>query len=106
MIMKYWKLATITTALVLSTSVNAALIDNGLLTTDTESGLNWLDLTETNGMTFKEVSSQLSIGGQFEGYRYASTAEVVDLWSRNFGIDLNSTSTSLQRTSGAIDTGL
>ena len=82
------------TALVLSSSVNAAIIStdwqtsgDNLITTDTESGLNWLDLTETNGLSYNYVSSQLGVGGQFEGFRYATSDEVVALWA-NWSIDL------------------
>ena len=82
------------TALVLSTSVNAAIISTDwhtsgdkLITTDTESGLNWLDLTETNGLSYNYVSSQLGVGGQFEGFRFATTDEAVALWA-NWSVNL------------------
>ena len=94
--MKILKLLTATTALVLSTSVNAAIISadwqtagDNLITHDTESGLNWLDLTETNTLTYNYVNGQLGTGGQFAGYRYATSDEVVQLWT-NFGVDLTS----------------
>jgi hypothetical protein len=81
-------------ALALSTSVNAALVskdwkDTGdnLITRDTVSGLEWLDMTETNDMSYNFVSLQLDVGGQFEGWRYASSEEVIILWG-NFGINL------------------
>ena len=92
--MKYWKLASIATALTLSTSVNAEIISvdwqaagDNLITRDTVSGLNWLDLTETNNMSFHQVVTELSVSGQFYGFRYATSAEVVTLWD-NFGINL------------------
>ena len=91
--MKFLKVASITTALVLSTSVNSAVISmdrltegDGLITHDTVSGLDWLDLTETNNISRDYVLSQLGAGGEFEGFRYASSAEVVSLWA-NFEID-------------------
>ena len=81
--------------LVLSANVNAAVISvdwqstgDNLMTRDTNSGLDWLDLTETNSMSYDTVSAQLGTGGQFEGWRYATSAEVVTLWS-NFGVHLN-----------------
>ena len=67
------------TALVLSTSVNAALIDNGDYTTDSSTGLDWLDLTDTTNLSYDYVSSQLGIGGQFEGWSYATNADVIEL---------------------------
>lgn len=78
-----------------SFNVNAALVSvdwkttgDNLITTDTVSGLDWLDLTETNDMSYNYVSGQLGSGGQFEGFRYATPAEVVDLWA-NWSIDLS-----------------
>lgn len=76
--MKFWKLASATTALILSTSVNAALIDNGNITTDTETGLDWLDITESTNLSYNYVSSQFGVGGQFEGWRYANTNDMRD----------------------------
>lgn len=66
--------------LVLSTSVNAALIDNGIYTTDMDSGLDWLDLTETSRMPYDFVSSQLGVGGAFEGWSYATVVQIESLF--------------------------
>jgi hypothetical protein len=78
-----------------STGASAALVSadwetvgDHLLTQDTVSGLQWLDLTETYGLTHEFVSGQLGAGGQFEGFRYATDAEVQELWL-NFDIDLS-----------------
>lgn len=60
----------------LSTNVNAALIEYDTYTLDTTSGLEWLDLAETANRTYDDISSQLGIGGEFEGWRYATSAEV------------------------------
>lgn len=79
---------------VISPLLQAAVINsdwktNGdhLITRDTSSGLEWLDLTETNGLSRNYVFSQLGTNGLFEGWRYALDNEVVGLWS-NFGINL------------------
>ncbi len=61
--------------LVLSTSVNAALIDNGILTLDDETGLQWLDTTETIGMSYNDA-------GTLEGYRHATFREIEDMMSK------------------------
>ncbi len=52
--MKLWKSGSVLTALVLSSNVNAAIISvdwqttgDNLITQDTASGLDWLDLTVT-----------------------------------------------------------
>ena len=82
-------------ALSLSCSAHAAVVSvdwktagDGLITRDTVTGLEWLDLTETNGMTFDDVSTLLVGGGELSGWRYASTGETIALWL-NFSIDLN-----------------
>ena len=61
---------------------------DNLITLDTITGLEWLDLTETRNISRDYVLTQFGSGGEFAGYRYATSAEVVDLWS-NFGINLN-----------------
>ena len=53
--MKFWKLISACTAFVLSTRVNAALVDNGIYTTDTLSRLDWLDLSVTKGLTLADA---------------------------------------------------
>lgn len=74
--MKFLRLASAATALFLSTSANSALIDNNTFTTDTVSGLDWLDLTETSNRSYTDINAQLSVGGEFDGWRYASFADV------------------------------
>ncbi|MCW8854171.1 MAG: hypothetical protein OQK72_05690, partial [Gammaproteobacteria bacterium] len=73
--MKFWKLASAATALTMSTSVNAAIISvdwqsagDNLITQDTDSGLEWLDLTVTNGVSLSEIYAQLDVGGTYEGW--------------------------------------
>lgn len=73
-------------ASVVSTDWQAA--GDNLITHDTVSGLDWLDLTETNGLSYDFVSRQLVTSGQFDGWRYATNTEVVALWN-NFGINLS-----------------
>lgn len=69
-------------------SIDWKTTGDNLITRDSVSGLDWLDLTETNLMSYGQVSAQLDIGGQFEGYRYATNSEVIALWE-NFSINLN-----------------
>ena len=64
---------------VLSLGVNAALLDRDGYISDTQTGLDWLDLTQTAGLSYQDVSAQLVQGGSLEGWRYASLAEVVGL---------------------------
>lgn len=63
---------------------------DGLAVRDTTSGLEWLNLTQTANLSYAQVSAELGAGGGFESWRYASNAEVVDLFGDYFGINLNS----------------
>lgn len=64
---------------------HSALVDNGVVTTDTSSGLNWLDLSESLGLSYDYVSSQFGSGGDFVGYRHATRDETEDFFA-NAGI--------------------
>jgi len=72
-------------------SANAAIVgflDNGTYTTDTFSGLDWLDASASNGRSFDDVSGNFGVGGDFEGWRYASTDEVTLFWDKAGGTPL------------------
>ena len=56
-------------------------LDNNRTTVDTVTGLEWLDLTESLNLSYNDVAAQLSTGGMFEGYRYANTTEMEDLFN-------------------------
>lgn len=62
----------------LSFNTNAALVDNGTYTTDDVTGLNWLDLTKTIGVSYNEAEAANP------GYRYATNAEVENLFATVF----------------------
>jgi hypothetical protein len=55
------------------------------LTRDTDQGLDFLDVTFSIGRSFNDVSGEFGIGGDFEGFRYASLDEVIGL-ANNFGV--------------------
>jgi hypothetical protein len=57
---------------------HAALIDKGGYTTDSESGLDWLDENLTAGLTYTEATTRYS------GWRPATNAEVEDLFWKAF----------------------
>lgn len=63
----------------LSHSAAIDFIDNGYYTTDTISGLDWLDITETTNKSLNYVTSQLGTGGAYEGWRYATGDEVLNM---------------------------
>lgn len=73
------------TLIALPAIANADLVDRGLQTYDTQSGLEWLDLSQTRGLSFTEVSAQFGAGGLYDGYRYASSIEAQTLLGQ-FGL--------------------
>lgn len=70
--------------LVLSPMVaDADLIDQGDRTLDTETGLEWLDVTLTQGVSYNDIIG--GFGGYVaDGYRYATESELCELF-RAFG---------------------
>ena len=63
---------------VVSYGASAALIDNGTFTTDTESGLDWLDLSVTNGQDYNSATTLNP------GWRYATNVEVENIFGLLF----------------------
>lgn len=47
---------------------------------DTETGLEWLNLTFSEELSYLEVIDEMKPGGYFEGFRYATTTEIEDLY--------------------------
>lgn len=68
-------------------TATADFIDAGTTTVDTATGLEWLDLTETSGLSYNDVSSQFGAGGALHGWRYASMEETQTLFT-NLGLTL------------------
>ena len=46
----------------------------------TGSGLEWLDLTATTARSYNDISTKFGAGQEFEGWRYATIAEVSDFF--------------------------
>ncbi len=59
---------------------HAVLIDHGVYSTDDATGLDWLELTETQNLSWGYVDTQLGAGLKFDGWRYATKTEVVEMW--------------------------
>lgn len=83
---------TVVLGLAASGTARAVLIErdflspgDGLLTFDDQSGLEWLDLTETQGSSFNEVQSLVLPGGAYEGFRVVTPEEAGGLLS-SFGV--------------------
>ncbi len=76
-------------------SAQASLIDsdlygNGdrLITLDSATNLEWLDVTYTVGLTRQSVLAEMTAGGRFDGFRWATRREVEALLL-NAGIPLS-----------------
>ena len=61
---------------------------DNLITQDTDSGLEWLDLTVTDGLSYYDVVELMDDGGSLQGWRYATRGEVGSFWDA-FGGDSN-----------------
>jgi len=70
----------------LAINANASLIidtdENSYIDLTTE--LEWIDFGQTNNMSYTYVSSQLNLGGQFEGWRLPTQTEVNQMWLNLF----------------------
>jgi len=71
-----------------STTAQAALIEtdwmvtnDAALTFDSVSGLEWLDITVTAGLSYNDVAAELGVGGAYEGFSFASSQQVAGLFS-------------------------
>jgi hypothetical protein len=58
-------------------------VDSGVL--DTNTGLEWLKVTFSQGLSANQVSPQLGLGGVFSGFRYATRSEFSGLINEVFG---------------------
>ena len=65
-------------------SAQALIIDHGTYTTDTTTGLDWLDVTASLGRTFNDVNSQFGVGGDFEGWGFARLCQARN-WRSTIG---------------------
>lgn len=61
--------------LIAGMDANATVIDRGDYLTDTTTGLDWLDVTKSDNLSYDFVSNQFGSGGMFEGWRYATGGE-------------------------------
>jgi hypothetical protein len=50
------------------------------LTFDSETDLEWLDVSLTTNLSYNQVRSQFDSGGQYEGFRHAKWQEVTAFW--------------------------
>ena len=56
------------------------VVGDGLLTFDSVTNLEWLDVTASVGRSYNDVATQLGGGGDFAGFRYATLGEMETLY--------------------------
>ncbi len=74
-------------ALLISQSSESALVElndpvlgTNAITQDTDTGLEWLDLTFSLNLSYNYVSNQFGVSRDFEGFRHAAASEVESLF--------------------------
>jgi hypothetical protein len=91
----------------LSTASYSAAVDfinNGHYTTDTISGLDWLDVTQTAGMSWNEVNSQLHAGGSLAGWQFATGSQFLTMVNNFAGTAFTSLTVKNGLAEGIADT--
>jgi len=78
----------------------AGFFDHGDYLTDSHSGLDWKDVTLTVNRSYNDVSSQLGAGGEFDGWRYATSTEFVSLIKNYTGLISIPVNTTIQLPEG------
>lgn len=83
-----------------ASQANAALVQadwkmagDNAITLDTDSNLEWLDVSLSVNQSFNYVSTQFGTGGLYSGFRYATGDEVATLFT-NAGINFNYSSSA------------
>ena len=64
---------------------------DNLVTRDTDSGLEWLDLTVTVGRSANDIRSQILAGGEFDGWRFANAFHVEGFFNAFGGFSIDPT---------------
>lgn len=75
---------------------------DGMITRDTVNNLDWLDWTVTTNRSYADVSTKLSSGMEFEGWRFATGDEFLALLS-SAGVPANYINGSEQPVNAALD---
>ncbi len=66
-------------------SATAAFVQGSNFVTDTDTGLDWLHLGETEGYSYSQVLTQTGAGGLFEGWSFASEQQLTDFFNHAGG---------------------
>ena len=70
------------------TSVDWQMTGDNLVTRNTSSGLDWLDLSVTENRSYNDVGSKFGSGQEFEGWRHATIVDITGFFDA-FGGDSN-----------------
>ena len=62
-------------------SMSDAVFGADSITLDTDTGLEWLDVTLSVNRSYLDVSAEFGAGGDFEGFRYASVDDLLGLFT-------------------------
>ncbi|HUD84456.1 MAG TPA: hypothetical protein VMQ67_13175 [Candidatus Saccharimonadales bacterium] len=73
--------ATLSILASMASVANATLVDSGDIMQDTSTGLQWLDLNQTAGLSYNYVAGQLGLGGAYAGYSFATESQVNQLFA-------------------------
>ncbi len=68
-----------------STGALIGVQDHGTYFSDTQSGLDWLDVTASVNKSYNYVSTQFGSGGEYEGWQYATAAQFGSMWGNITG---------------------
>ena len=70
-------------------SIDSTRWGAGSLTVDSSTGLQWLDLDLSTGISYNTMLTEQADGGLYEGFRYATATEVETLFSHAGIPDIN-----------------
>jgi len=70
-------------------TANAVIVNNNTYTTDTDSGLDWLDVTTSVNQSYNYVSSRFGLEQEYDGWRYATSNEFNQLINNATGAKIN-----------------
>lgn len=77
--MKLYNILSVLFALGIITTANAAIVDHGNYLSDSDTNIDWLNLTATNGLSYDQVEAELQQGGQFSGWAFADRSQIFGL---------------------------
>lgn len=80
-----FKLLTLLVITIFSTNLNAAVFDGGNFVQDTNTQLDWLKVSFTQGKSFDEVSSLIANDSFYSGYQLAGREQVKTLFNNYYG---------------------